>query len=142
LDRPTGGAGALAHDLFEKLIRSQRVAKELGTGRAWVDRALAQVQLGTLNQTAPGPAFIPRLADVQALLLAKLSVDPKTYDTYFHLGGTSLLLTQYALRNQLPELAVSARPMVQSALRYAQDLKPADPKTQQLQNMWIDAKKL
>jgi hypothetical protein len=133
LDAPAGSQGEEASTLFERALRSLRVSDELGPGRAWIDRELENLQLD-----GEGSRSLERLAEAQSLLIAKLSVDPATYDTYFHLGGTAILLARLARREQRPDLSAVARPLVRSAYLFAQDVSANDPRTAQLQAFWLE----
>ena len=159
LDRPLGARGRLARSLLEQSVRSQRVASDLNPGRAWADRELQSVRLDeiTAGGTPPEPAKtkaaarskpqepqpstaeqIARLAEVQSTLLSKISVDPRSFDAYYHLGGVSFLMARQALRDKNLDWSATAKPMLRSALRYAQDINPRDNRTAQLENLWLD----
>jgi hypothetical protein len=171
---PDSPAGETARETFRQAIRSLRASDELGPGRAWVDKELSALELGgnagpggspsagiaggdpaiaALLAQKPLPAgtdparVIAKLAQAQALLLAKISVQPSIYDSFFHLGGTALLLDRIARSGARAgsleglELAARARPMVLSAYRYAKDLAPRDPRTTQLEGFWLEAQK-
>lgn len=157
--------GNHAQELFQKAIRSLRVSDDLSPGRAWVDTSLERVRLQDLAPVETSRyrqdygsflSFASRIADIQSLLISKITVDPQSYDAYFHLGGTSLLLARYAsLQKSLPgvdrdlgranrisDLISQAKPMVQTAYRYAQDVGPGNKRTALLQGYWFDAQKL
>jgi hypothetical protein len=135
VDRPRTSRGDAAHEIAEQAIRSLRLTDDLAPGRLWVDRELGSIRLDTLEQTADTETFVGALSRVQALLLAKISVDPRTYDSYFHLGGTAMLLARHSLKNGVSEWSATAAPMAQSVSRYARDLAPADPRTRQLEEL-------
>lgn len=156
LDRPNGPQGDLARMMFEQAIRSQRVSGELTAGRAWVDRELSATRMDDLLKMEKSDAqFIDKVAEIQSLLLSKISVEPRTFDAYYHLGGTALLLARRASQyNRTPtsqsavlpgegstEWSAVALPMAQSAWRYAKDINPGDPRTAQLEDIWLDTKK-
>jgi hypothetical protein len=142
LDRPSDRSGELARMTLEQAIRSQRISPALGEGRAWVDRQLASTKLGELSKDRQDEEqFVSRLSEIQLLLLSKISVDPKTFDSYFHLGGTALMLARYAASHGNPDWSAVARPLAQSAYLYARDIAPGDPRTSTLQGIWLDAKK-
>ncbi len=142
LDRPATDAGLAARKLLEQIVRTLRVSTELGTGRMWIDRRLTEVQLDNLEKQTDSNAFIARITDIQSTLLAKISVDPKMFDSYYHLGGTALLLLRHAVKTRNPDWSASARPMLQAAYAYAMDVSPSDTRTQRLQNLWLEAQKL
>ncbi len=159
LDYPISSEGRHARQTFQQAIQSLRVSDELEPGRAWVDQAIARIHLGELTH-ADDQQLPARLAEVQAMLIARISVDPKLYDTYFHLGGTSLLLAQYAAKARARarasgggadaataadvagEYLLLARALIESASKYALDIAPGDPRTAQLHEMLLAAQKL
>lgn len=154
---PGSPQAAAARSIFVQAIRSLRASDNLGPGRAWADSQLMSIHLdgklaallaGTsVPSEAQASGVITQLAQAQALLLAKISVQPSVYDSYFHLGGTALLLNRLARTGTRAgaleglELAASAKPLIQSAYRYAQDLAPQDARTTQLQGFWLEAQK-
>ena len=143
LDRPLNAEGDAARVLFEQALRSQRVATELDVGRAWINRQLGSVQLESAESAkkmSDPSAFVAKIARAQALLISKISVDPKTLDTYFHLGGTGLLLSQLAMKLQNTEWSAAAKPVVQNSFRYAQDVAPDNIMTRKLESFWIEVK--
>ncbi|HLE01094.1 MAG TPA: hypothetical protein VJB59_12575 [Bdellovibrionota bacterium] len=137
-----------AEQLIVQAIGSLRVSDELTPALAWVDRQLQSVRLDELASQAASKAFLEDLAAIQSLLVAKLSVDPKTFDTYYHLAGTALLLMRHAKENHQNEWSVTAKPLIQSIYRYAQDVVKSQPHSNELsakmirlQNLWLDSKK-
>lgn len=154
LDYPNPGSenAKLARQTFEQSIRSLRASDELAPGRAWVERQLTAVKIGALlasdaSQAAANSEAIEKLAETQALLLAEITVQPGMFESYFQLGRTSLLLNRISRSGpnaghlQGLELAAVAKPMIQSAYRYAQDVAPQDPRTTQLQGFWFESQK-
>jgi hypothetical protein len=139
LDRPLGPAGDSAREVFEQAVRSQRIFTELNAGRAWIDRKLSSTRIDDLKSLQDMPTFVARIAELHALLLSKISVSPQSYDAYFHLGGTALLLARHAAQKGRTEWTALAKPLVNSAWKYAKDVGPDDPRTVELHNMRIDA---
>jgi hypothetical protein len=147
LDYPHPGSpdAVTARKTFEQAIRSLRASDELAPGRAWVDRQLEGVQL--TQAPADTPDAVAKLAEIQSLLIAKVSVQPSVFESYFHLGGTALMLSHLARASTHSgslaglELSAVAKPLIQSAYRYAQDIAPGDPRTTQLQGFWLEAQK-
>ncbi len=147
LDRSTDERGNLAWQLFQQTVGTLRVTSELRDGRALVDRKLSKT---TLRSTSPDA-----LIEIQALLLSKISVDPKNYDAYYHLGGTSSLLLKKAkelrgtpeaqndpfYQGRLNEWATVGKVNLRSAYLYAKDLQPENPKTDELQALWLEVQK-
>ncbi len=153
LSYPVSPDGTHAQELFQKAIRSLRVSDLLGPGIAWVDQELERVHLQDLQKLEGSDDFVARLAEIQSLLISRITVDPQAYDTYFHLGGTALLLARYAAKartqpgfekniERITEWMSVSKPMVQNAYKYAQDVGARDPRTTQLQSYWFDAQKL
>lgn len=140
LDRPLDERGDKASELFRQAIRSQRVSDELNSGRAWVDRELASVKLPELLKRSEDPGFLGELAGVQQWLIAKITVEPKTFDAYFHLAGTSSLLGQLARARKDADLSAIAQILVQSSVRYGQDVRADHPKITLMQAMLSETK--
>ncbi|HAR43243.1 MAG TPA: hypothetical protein DCS07_11550 [Bdellovibrionales bacterium] len=133
--------GAQAEQTLQRAIGSLRVSNDLNPGRAWIDRQLQGIDLGKILAGNASEATIRNLAEIQALLLSKLTVDPGSFDSYYHLGGTALLLLKLAAAMKQSDWSITAKPMVFSAYRYAQDVAPNDPRLPKLQNIWLDSKK-
>lgn len=142
LNRPVSSKGLLARRTFEQVLGTLRVPAKLSIGRQWVNRSLASTQLGQIRPESASAEILPRLARIQALLISKISVDPRTYDSYFHLGGTAMMLARFASKEKNFDLSAVAKPLLQASVNYAEDINPDDPRTSQLQDLWIDAKKL
>jgi hypothetical protein len=152
LDYPSNEIGAAAREDFRNSMRSLRVSDDLAPGRVWVDQSLEKVDLRDVTKLGESIDAIQKLAEIQGLLIARISVDPKTYDTYFHLAGTALMLGRTAVKLRQfsppkgnPELAAEllavAKPTVQTAQHYAQDISPKDKRNQLLQNFWAESQK-
>ncbi len=149
LERPSNESGRQAQILFENLVSGLRVSGNLDSARAWINRQLEQVQLANLESEKDSLRLLERLAEIQSLLISKISVDPKQLDSYFHLGGTSVLMLQHAKKHatelppQIAREAISAiaKPQALSAHRYAKDVSPKDPRVQQLENFAYEARK-
>jgi hypothetical protein len=152
LDYPTNEIGTAAREDFKNSMRSLRVSDDLAPGRVWVDQSLEKVNLRDVSKLGESLDAIQKLAEIQALLIARISVDPKTYDTYFHLAGTALMLGRAAVKLRQfsppkgnPELAAEllavAKPTVQTAQHYAQDVSPKDKRNALLQSFWAESQK-
>lgn len=153
LDYPKGPSGEAARELFQKALRSLRVSDDLNPGRAWVDQALEKVNLQNLTQMGPSEIAIHGLSQIQALLIAKISVDPKTYDAFFHLAGTSIMLARAAVKlRQLPapdgnpalasDILLVVKPIIENAYKYALDVSPSEPRNSILAAFHNEALKL
>jgi hypothetical protein len=149
-ESPTTRAAELARSTFGNAVRSLRAADDLAPGRAWIDRQLQAIQLKGMGinmdpnaKSDLNPESVARLSAVQASLLAKISVEPGSFEAYYHLGGTALLLSRYARQagQGALETGAVAKPLIASAYSFAQDLAPKDPRTTQLQGFWLESKK-
>lgn len=142
LDRPAGPGGELASATLAKIVRSLRLSTELVMGRSWVDRELQKVSLDQLGAIRDSRGFLERFSEIQALLVSEISVDPRNFDAFFHLGGTSSLLARRGVRERNTDWTALAKPAVRSALNYVQDIRADDPRVQQLQALWVEIKDL
>lgn len=152
LDYPTNEIGLAAREDFKSSLRSLRTSDDLGPGRAWVDDTLEKINLHDISQLGESESAVRQLTRIQSLLIARISVDPKTYDTYFHLGGTALMLGRTAVKLRRlpapqgnPELAaqilIAAKPMIATAQHYAQDVSPKDDRNRLLQTFVAESQK-
>lgn len=146
LDYPRNDAGWLSLSHLEKSIRSLRVSDDLNPGRAWIDARLERVRLSDLSSLEGQPEkFLAALSEIELLLLSKISVDPATFESYFHLGGLGLTLLKHAVKH--PESGrgddwkAVARPVIEAAARFGEDVKPSDPRLPQLRNFALEAQK-
>ena len=133
--------GIRAEEIFHRAMGSLRVSNDLNPGRAWIDRQLQSVDLGKILSSAMTESTVTQLSKVQALLLSKLTVNAGSFDSYYHLGGTALLMLKLAEKTNQSDWSVNAKSMVSSAYRYAKDIAPKDPRLPKLQNIWLDAEK-
>lgn len=146
LQREIGERGDQASELLEKSIRSQRLFATLDPGRAWTDRELSGIRLKELSEIQGHREFGVRIADIQSLLVSKISVEPRSLDAFFHLGGTSLLLMQRASQSGILEWIALGRQNLQAAARYAEDVGiqqgHTDPRLKRIREMVTAASKL
>src|SRR5690606_597533 len=131
-------SGENARMLFQQAIRSLRVLPSLFPGRALANNELAHSRLEKNVQHTSTLAFVHHISGIQSLLIGKISVDPKSPEAYYHLAGTSYLLLKHASETriqstqiqaprflaQLDEWSALARPQIQVADRYIQDVAP------------------
>lgn len=148
LEYSTSEPAEASRQLFSQAIRSLRASDNLNPGRAWIDRQLQGIRLGGAKAQAGLRA--DQIASAQSALIAKISVDPRTFDSYFHLGGTALLLKQMldAEGPSAPiELKSVARGLAQSAYRFGEDVAPRDVagkpdgRVSQLHGFWLETQK-
>lgn len=156
LERPNSEKGAQAQALFEKSLRSLRVLGDLASLRAQADRMLLDTRLDEAGSIAEPIDRADWIARVQARLISKISVEPKSHDAYYHLGGTAMMLAQHARKLQtLPNGTVNeplallaqdwlaaAKPLVKSAYLYAQDVDAKNPNTTRLEGLWLEIQKM
>lgn len=116
-------------EAFTQVIRSQRVASELGITRTIADHDLQSVKLGG------GPAGMPieEAARAQILLASKLSAQPDAAEAYFHLAGSAWLASQAA--GSPPELSSWAKAQVTSALSFLRDVAPSSPRVAEVESL-------
>ncbi|MGK5083685.1 hypothetical protein WDW37_10310 [Bdellovibrionota bacterium FG-1] len=135
LDYPVNSSAPRARKTLRTAIASLRVSDDLGPGRSWINRQLQAVELRT-----PDPA---RIAAAQASLIAKISVEPTSFEAFYHLGGTAVLLDRYARQagSNALDMAAVARPLIENAWRYARDIAPNDSRTTELEGFWLEARK-
>jgi|GEM_PF-1979526 len=149
LTTPRNEKGEEARALFEKSMGSLQNFDDLGPGNAWIDERLEETDLSELqaelqaelqNKIDP-KTVLNKYAELQALLLAKISVEPQLYDTYYHLARLSLDLILYVSKlldhpgsesPRLKEIIALSQELIESAYRYAQDVN-----SQELRNAQI-----
>lgn len=150
LDYPATPEGQEARRVFQASLKSLRASDSLTPGRAWVDQQLQASRLDSLRdaQSAGDRAsFLGRISAIQALLVAKATVDPKSFDTFFHLGGTALLLSRFGretantpAHDDFDDWKALPKQLADSAFRYAKDISPEDPRTKQMEMLALEAK--
>lgn len=112
---------------------------ELNPGQTWINRELSEIHIDQLESQQNAPAFLPKVAEIQSDLISKISVEPSSLDSYFHLAGTSYLVFTH-LGNKIDFIKGTAYQNLSSAYQFAQDLSPADSRTLQIQKMWYSIK--
>jgi len=140
LNRPTRARGEEAFKTLQNSIRSMRSFTDLEPGRAWVNRELENVQLGELKDIHDSKTLAEHLAQIQSLLVSRISVDPASFDSYFHLSGTSHLLSKNAIQTR-DTWGLIALQNLQTSMKFANDIAPKDPRVQQMQDLWLDVSK-
>jgi hypothetical protein len=141
LQVPRGERELRASQTLEQAIRSSRFSDDLNPGRLWVDSQIEAITPESLAKAfnTSNPSF--PISELESLLIAKLTVDPKTFDTYYLLGKLGSQLTRYATQTQQSDLGAVAKPLLQNMQRYGLDVSPKDPRNLQLQDLWLDAQK-
>lgn len=155
LERTQEPAGVNAQEILQKIVGSLRLSQDLKEGKTLINYQLSQTKLQNLERVSDPLDFVRRIAEVQALLISKISVDPKNHDAYYHLGGTAYLLVKQTLELRthqtqimdarllglLDEWASAAKPLVGNAYLYAKDISPQSPNTSRLETIWMETKK-
>lgn len=140
LRRPKNENGTVAIQLLTKAIGSIHNFNELDSGKAWVDRALENIQLVDLQRPLNSSNPVARLSEIQQLLISRITVDPSDFNAYFHLAGTSVLLAKAATGNRIRIKA--ALDNLESSHHYAIDVGPKDVRLVQLRNLELEMGKL
>ena len=155
LNRPSGEADADASLLVEQMIRSMRVLPDLLMGKVIAHDALQKIQLSPSFDLRNLVQYGQTIADAQALLISKISLEPGDLQAYLHLGGTAHLLLSHVsnLRAQsttiiggekaelIDQWTAAQFPLIESAYAYARDIDPDNPTTTRLNQLRIDAAK-
>ena len=136
LQRPNTPTGQKAFELVSQSISSIRVYPDLKFGRDFVDRSLAEVRLEKIKSESNSELRMSRLIETQILLIAKLSIEPGSLESFFHLAGTSTLLMQNPDPAQFFWSSM-AQGNLKASYLYARDIAPLDPKTSQIQAFWL-----
>lgn len=134
--------GTIAQMLLEQTIRSLQISRDLRPGRAYINQKLASTHLQKIVSMGDSPDAISKLLDVQASLISKVTVQPKSHEAYYHLGGTAFLLFQKVRQKgkdflEETEWAAAAQPQVTSAYQYANDIDPNHKNTKRLKELTL-----
>jgi hypothetical protein len=105
-----------------------RFSDDLGPGRAWVDRELESIKLGSLPQPSD-PTYLLKLIEAEGLLVSKISVEPAPIDTYFHLAGIQAMLLQYGKSHHRGDIVDDAKQMLEQLHRFSDDIATQFPST-------------
>lgn len=141
LDRADDAIGSKAFQLTQQIVGSLRSFRDLDAGRAWVNQELQKVQLAGLNSIQDAAALSLRLAEVQGLLISRVSVEPSHFETYFHLAGTSLLMgTLRGAVDGVPSQRQIALDNLSAAFRFARDVLPNEPRNDLMNGMLAELK--
>ncbi len=147
LARPPTPEGQKAFEQVSQSIASLRNYPELQYGRELIDRTLGEVQLDSMKNESDPAIRLSKLMETQILLISKVSVEPSSLDSFFHLAGISTLILRQTDPNlPLPDpkdlpLNRIVQGNLAAAYLYARDLDALDPKTSQIQALWLSAGK-
>jgi hypothetical protein len=121
---------------FLAALGAQRAQKDIARNRAWADQLLASVELRALGELEGQPArWEARAAEIEAFLIAKLTVEPTAVEPFFHLGGLATLFARHALRTKDPEWSHLSQGLLHSVIQYARDVSPSDARIGQLERL-------
>ena len=121
--------GETARSLLRQAISGLRSLNDLREARVFIDRELSDTHL-TQNPS------LDELAQVQAELISKISIDPASFEAYYHLAGTALLAAK-----KDANLSSFAKPLVLNAYLFAKDVAPSDSRLPALEDLTLEAKK-
>lgn len=151
LDRTDNDRGALAHDWLFRVIGSLRLFDQIAEGRQWTERLISRIDLNRLPSIDSGALYIEKILEIQGALLSQMSMNPRSFDGFFHFGGTSMLLIRYfsdprrMAENQLlsggkPPLTLLIESL-SSTFRYSKDIAPSDERVNQLGALLVEARR-
>ncbi|MFZ9596666.1 MAG: hypothetical protein ACO3A2_11395 [Bdellovibrionia bacterium] len=130
LRRPKTPEGEQALLLLEQALSTLRHFTELNSGIAFINQKLEDVHLVPLLNSSDPEEQALKLAQIQRLLISKITVSPDQFDPYFHLAGTSAMLAQNSKNHRLRvKLALGN---LESAHHYAVDVSAGNPKLEQI----------
>jgi hypothetical protein len=136
---PESLEGLSARDSFLISLGALRISEDLSQGRAWTDRVLQSTQLNALPALSD-PDYLEKLAQIQAVLVSKISIDPASFDPYYHLAGANLMLLKYCVKHPDTSLSALAQSMVDRMDLFAHDVSPRNPRLAELDRLLQDAK--
>jgi hypothetical protein len=125
LDRPDRAEGEFASETLRKVVGSLRLSGDLLAPRAFINPKLAALRIGPKSSLAD-------LVAAESYLLAKVSIEPKEAESFYHLGGLALTLFHAAKREGRIELAASSKTIVKSAVKFARDVDPNSPRLSEM----------
>jgi hypothetical protein len=131
LDRPARAEGELASETLRKIIGSLRLSGDLQAPRAFINPKLAALRIGPKSSLA-------ELVAAEGYLLAKVSIEPKEAESFYHLGGLALTLFHAAKREGRIELAASSKTIVKSALKFARDVDPDSKRLREMEQFEVE----
>jgi hypothetical protein len=126
LDRPERAEGDHASETLRKIVGSLRLSSDLSAPRAFINPKLASLRIGPKSTLA-------ELVAAEGYLLAKVSIEPKEAESFYHLGGLALTHFHAAKREGRIELAASSKTIVKSALKFARDVDPSSKRIPEME---------
>jgi hypothetical protein len=128
-------------EAFQKTLAHLGTHSSLQDARAFTNERLSRVNLSALLGEKGGVRDLPQLLKtaegkreiqsrkealqgIQHLLLAKLTLEPSSSETFLHLAGTSYLLWKVAIALSDSGTSATARKVIRVTERYLQDFTP------------------
>jgi hypothetical protein len=131
LDRPENEEGQKASELLRQVIGSLRVSSDLAAPRAFLDPKLASLRVGPKSS-------MHDLIRAEGHLLAKVSIEPKQSESFYHLAGLAITLYRTAKKQGQIELTASSKRIVKSALQYARDVEPESKRIREMERFEVE----
>jgi len=141
--------------LMRNTVASLRVFNSLAENRVWINNELSETLVSKMNHTGNPFHDLRPLIDATSRLIAKITVEPKEFEAFFHLGGTAYLISDYvrsADKKKFPdnniwkafnlwstEWNAVSRPLIRAAYFYSKDVKPSESRLPSLEKLWIDS---
>ncbi len=126
LDRPDREEGITASKTLNQMIGSMRLTGDLAAPRAFLNPRLAGLRL-TPKST------LPEMIAAEGHLLAKVSIEPKEAESYYHLGGLGITLYRRAKAEGRIELAASSKTIVKASLQFLKDIDPESKRVPEME---------
>jgi hypothetical protein len=134
LERSNDAMGVQASETLKKVVGSQRMETDLLAPKTWVNSQIAKIKLTNKSSTE-------ELLQAQAFLLSKVSVDPKVFESFYHLGGISMNLFEKAKATHVGELTSTSKQTILSTFQFGEDIDPKNPKLKELELFKAQLKK-
>lgn len=145
LDRAAGPEGDRASETLRELVSGLRLSASVEEGRSLVAAQLSAIDPEQIPTDATPDALAARIADIHSLILARISLAPGDFEAYFHLAGTSFALSKLLARDNGAGDSTGASTALPGVIRaayfYARDIAPADRRTTQLEQIWMESGK-
>lgn len=134
LERTYDQKGIEASETLQKVVGSQRMVDDLLAPRTWVNAQISKIRLTEKSTT-------DEMIQAQAYLLSKVSVDPKNFESFYHLGGLSMTLFNRAKSTHEIELTSTSKQTILSTYQFGEDVNPKHPKLKELELFRAQLKK-
>jgi hypothetical protein len=132
LDRPDREEGERASELVAKIIGSLRISSDLQAPRAFINPKLASIRITPRTS-------LNELIAAEAALLAKVTIEPKESESFYHLAGLGITLFRTAKKEGRIELAATSKVVVTNALQYVRDVDPKSPRIPEMERFDAEA---